>query len=127
MADFPLKPGEVYIAGKPEFVGRMPVRQEPALIEPRTGPSSGELEFAEHGSIALRFFCGVGSGIEDNTIDGSWTLAVGGSVLVRAKAGGFFLTELEKDQAGWYVTCGDSKPRVTFDMGRSRWVTTELV
>ena len=84
-------------------------------------------EFAEHGSIALRFFCGEDSNIEDNTIDSSWTLAVGGTVLVRGKTGGFYMTELKKDRAGWYVTCGDHKPRVTFDERRERWVTTELV
>ncbi len=122
------KPGTIYIISEPEFIGRMPVRQGPMMPwPPRTGPSLGELEFTEHGSIALRLFCGVDSDIEDNTIDSSWTLVVGGSVLVRGKTGGFYMTELEKDAKGWYVTCGDHKPRVTFDERRGRWVTTELV
>jgi hypothetical protein len=86
------------------------------------------VEFAEHGSIALRRLVHVSDPVEDNTIDASWTLEVGGSVLVRGRHGGFYAVPLERDAAGWFVTLGEPEQvlRVVFDPVRERWVVREL-
>jgi hypothetical protein len=116
---------------EPKYVGSMPIRSELAILPAPIGPSLGELEFAEHGSIALRVLVGVDSPIEDNTIDDSWTLARHGIVLVRGKKGGFFMTPLEHDSRGWVVYVGEpggtvQELRVEFDTTRERWVVRTL-
>jgi hypothetical protein len=139
-----MKPGEVQILSEPQLVGRMPVRTELAILpdQPR-GPSDGEKEFAEHGSIALRVFMSADDP-RDNLVDFSWTLKVGGSVLVRGKGWGWFMTDLEKDQKGWFVRVNvgplgstsihakEPEPvwrrlDVTKDHKRGLWVVRELI
>ena len=109
-----------------EYVSKFPPSRE-LPIEPMVGPSPGEEEFAEHGSIALRIFVDVASDVKDNIIDTSWKLAKGGTVLVRAKAGGFYMVPLQKDDRGWFVTCGKSETKVTLDSKRNCWVVRELL
>lgn len=114
----------------PEFVGRFPVRTELTLLPAPFGPSLGEQEFAEHGSIALRIPAPIGS-TEDNTIDDTWMLARHGIVLIRGRKGGFFMTPLERDSQGWVVYVGETgdtvqELRVEFDTTRKRWVVRTL-
>lgn len=113
--------------GKPEFVGRIPVRTELEILPPHMGSSEGEKEFAEHGSIALRFPMSHDAP-GDNRMGSSWRLGRGGTVLIRAKAGGFFLVPMEKDRSGWFVRLGTErhKVRVLFDDQRGFWVAKEL-
>jgi len=123
------KPGHVYydVEGPVTF-GNMGVRSELAVLPEATGPSFGACELEEYGSSALRLY-GVPSEPDyDTTIDSTWTLVVGGFVLVRALAGGWFVAELKKDRRGWYVLVGhdDYRLDVTFDDVRARWVVKEL-
>jgi hypothetical protein len=126
-------PGYVCWVSEPEYIGKLPVTSAGSLalnfpIAPRVGPSEGEKEFAEHGSIALRIPIGIGSVAVDNTIDRTWTLTKGGTVLVRGKAGGFWMVSLRgSTKRGWSVTCGNTRVPVTFCWVRERWVVKELV
>lgn len=129
--NYPLAAGATYVVGKPEFVGSFPVRTE-LSVQPRTESTPAETEFEEHGSIALRVFTPITS-TEDNTLGRDVEMVVGGSVLVRAKAGGFWTVPLNRDRSGWYVHLntlgagGGRKVRVVFCPNRERYVTRELV
>lgn len=123
------KPGHVYydVEGPVTF-GNMAIRSELAVLPETPGPSFGARELEEHGSSALRLY-GVSSKPDyDNTIDSTWTLVVGGIVLVRAQSGGWFTPKLKKDRRGWYVLVGhdDYRLDVTFDAVRDCWVVKEL-
>jgi len=132
--DSPVKalvpPGWVVYISEPEYIGTLPIQQHIHVgtideIQPRIGTSLGEREFQEHGSIALRIPTSTFNEA-DNTIDGTWTLAVKGTVLVRAKRGGFYWTSLEKRRDTWFVRCGRSKLDVTFCDVRKLWVVRKL-
>lgn len=104
-----------------------PARTELPVL-PSTSPSPGEQEFVKYESIALRVpMGGVGVNDDDNIIDLTWKLTVGGTVFVRARPGGFYMVRLQRDRRGWFVVLGDHPTRVIQDAVRSCWVVKELV
>ena len=121
-----IKPNTIHTLGKPEFIGRFPVRRELEVM-PKYGPTAAEEEFSEHGSIALRLLVSVDS-TKDNTIKSPIAISTGQLVLVRAKEGGFYMIPLEKDGKGLFVTIREDKHRldVVFDETRERLVVREL-
>lgn len=122
------KPGNVYSAGEPEYVGAMPVRQEIVVGPAYAGPSHGELELAEHGSIALLFF-GVDAP-DGNVVTSDYVPSQNELVLVRGGGdGGFYLRSLlYNSSTGWFVYVGEDSYRldVTIDEKRGCWVVREL-
>ncbi len=120
-------PGTVYMCSEPEYVGRMPVRSE-IPIECAPPPRHGEKELIEHGSVAVRRFTTHPGDASwgDNTIGPEWTLAVGGTVLIRAAEVGFYMVPLEKDARGWFTTCGSERIDITWSEKRQCWVHTKL-
>ena len=145
MTDFKdFKPGVIYEAGKPEYIGRFPVCSETVPIARYNGPTPTDLEMAEHGSLALRIFA-AGDDPRDNRVTADYTvsekllkltrqqlrtLTVGDSVLVHGKSG-WFMTTLERNRKGWFVRVGEKPNRhhlaVTLDVKRGCYVVREAV
>ena len=128
-------PGSIIRISEPEYIGsleNLPPWQGIDVntleeIPVKTGPSIGEAEFREHGSIALRMPVCISNGPWENTIDETWSLAIGGTVLVRAKEGGFYMTSLEKKRNGsWFVRCGTKKLDISLCPKRKLWVVRKL-
>lgn len=122
-----LRPGEIVVAADPVFVGRY-VRSELSLVPDNLSvPSLAEEELACFGNVAILAFSGTQH--QDNTIDSTWTLTVGGTVLVRGHRG-FYVTDLERDKFGWFVRVktkeGEKTVRVVLDTERDRWVVNEI-
>jgi hypothetical protein len=133
MTDFKdFKPGVIYEAGKPEYIGRFPVCSETVPIARYNGPTPTDLEMAEHGSLALRIFAAGDDPRDprDNRVTADYTLTVGDSVLVRGKSG-WFMTTLERNRKGWFVRVGEKPNRhhlaVTLDVKRGCYVVREAV
>jgi len=118
-----LPPPGVVTIGEPEFVGRVPVRQELTVRAEPPGPSYGELEWKDYGNCVVYAFNG-------GPLDKRWRLVVGGWVLIRAKAGGWFMTDLERDKKGWFARVGDkleTRVPIVWSGTRGAWVSTVQV
>ena len=113
-----LKPGETRSEG-PVFIGAMPVRMELEVLPPSDDPSIGAKEWAEFGNCLVYVFNG-------GPLNANWTLAEGGNVLVRTTkpGGGWWISELLKDQGGWYVMCDDTRVPIVWSDKRACWVST---
>jgi len=79
--------------------------------------SIGSQEFAEYGNCQVYI-------ANNGVLDSSWTLEVGSLVLIRSVAGGWYWVKLEKDDTGWFTTCGDIHVPVVWSDQRNSWVST---
>lgn len=111
-----IRPGEVRMWA-PRYIGAWPVRSELKILPEVPGPSLGQKEWARHGNCAV---CALAMG----PLDHSWTLAEGGTVLIRAQGGGWYLLDLKKDEQGWFVTCIETRVPIVWDDTRQVWVST---
>lgn len=116
-------PGHIVVSD-PEYVGCIPIRQEIELLP--TDQPYVDHEFNEHGSSLVRFFVGMGSGI-DNTLGEDYKPQARDQLLVRSKQGGWYTASVVVKDKLPYVLCDSTAIPLVFDAKRERWVVRELV
>jgi len=117
-----LKPGEMFI-GPEEFVGSFPVRTELPTLDPKVPRENiGLKEWEKHGNCIVYVPNG-------GPLDVTWTLAKGGTVLIRSCEPdcGWYMSEMLKDSNGWFVMCDKTKVPIVWSSKRSCWVSTVQV
>ena len=110
-----IQAGTVYV-GEEEFIGAFPVRTELEILPTSPGDSIGAKEWAQQSNCMVYVpNCG--------PLNADWTLAEGGTVLIRSTKGGWCMTEMRKDKKGWFVLLGKRVP-IVWSRERACWVST---
>jgi hypothetical protein len=111
-----IQAGVVYV-GEEEFIGAMPVRTD-LPIEPQDPKDSiGAKEWAQYGNCIVYVPNG-------GPLNADWTLAEGGTVLIRSTKGGWCMTEMRKDSKSWFVICDNKRVPIVWNNERACWVST---
>jgi hypothetical protein len=119
-----LPTGTIYLLEEPEYIGKIPVRQDIEIL-PNPALPVGEQEWEEHGSLLITIF-GVGGEITDQN-----AIRSGMYIMVRSARGGWYLDCKVKcnKKIGLYAIVGEDSVRVPIKWCSKRgfWVATKKV
>lgn len=94
-----------------------PVRIELEVLALEDGLSTADREWAQHGNNAVHI-------PNMGQLDESWTMSVGGTVLIRGKGGGWYMVDLQRDDHGYFAMCVNTRVPIEWNEKRRVWVST---